>query len=245
MLPKWLMNRPKKLVSHVVARISQAQSISDTWISIAAIRNSKSNNFFVKGPSNGAEYLVIINDEGRTFKNDIDNNAYYTYSLHSCNKNLPCCQCIDLRRSQLPCKHMIAVFQKHSLTWENLPRYYKSSLLFIINDDLILPQKHIHSVEDTQILEGTNENMNQGMSDDSNKSRVLVDLPKINTPKRTTATVCLELLNEIKSLMYMIYDPDVLLTLKQQLDINESCRKVAPSYEGLFIQRRATLFASV
>ena len=80
------MNRPKKLFSHVVARISQAQSISDTWISIAAIRNNKPNKFFVKGSSNEIEYLVIINDEERTFKNDIDNNAYYMYSLHSCNK---------------------------------------------------------------------------------------------------------------------------------------------------------------
>ena len=141
---------------------------------------------------------------------------------------------------------MIAVFRKYSLTWENLPQYYKSSPFFTINGDLRLPQKHIHSVEDTQISEGTNENMNQGMSDDSNKSRVLVDLPKPYTLKRTTDAVCRELLNEIKSLTYMIYNPDALLTVKQQLtDINESCRKVAPSYEGLFIQRRATLFASV
>ena len=108
-----------------------------------------------------------------------------------------------------------------------------------INGDLILPQKNIHSVGDIQISGDTNENMNQGMSDDSNKSRVLVDLPKTYTPKRTTAAVCQELLNEIKSLTYMICDPDTLLTLKQQLtDINESCRKVAPSDGGFFIQRR-------
>ena len=104
-LPKLLMNRPKKLVSHVVARILQAQSISDTWISIAAIRNSKPNKFFVRGSSNGTEYLVVMNDEERTFKNDIDNNAYYTYNLHSFNNNLPYCQCIDWQRFQLPCKH--------------------------------------------------------------------------------------------------------------------------------------------
>ena len=37
----------------------------------------------------------------------------------------------------------------------------------------------------------------------------------------------------------MMYDPDALLTLKQQLtDIIESCRKFAPSDEGLFIQRQ-------
>ena len=93
---------------------------------------------------------------------------------------------------------------------------------------MILPQKHIHSVEDTQISEVTNRNMIQGMSDDINKIRVLVRLSKNFTPKRTTAAACRELLNEIKSLTYMVYDPDALLTMKQQLiDINKSCRKVA------------------
>ena len=52
------------------------------------------------------------------------------------------------------------------------------------------------------------------MSNDGNKSRVLVDLPKTSTPKRTTTAVCRELLNEIKSVTYMIYDPDTLLILK-------------------------------
>ena len=57
------MNRPKKLVSHVVARISQDQSTSIDlyWISIDAIRNSKSNKFFVKFSSNETEFLVFIN----------------------------------------------------------------------------------------------------------------------------------------------------------------------------------------
>ena len=37
----------------------------------------------------------------------------------------------------------------------------------------------------------------------------------------------------------MIYYPDTLLSLKQQLtEINKSCKKVVPSEAGLFIQRR-------
>ena len=56
----------QEISQHVAACISQAQSISDIWISIAAIRNSKPNKFFVKGSSNGTEYLVIINDEERS-----------------------------------------------------------------------------------------------------------------------------------------------------------------------------------
>ena len=49
--------------------------------------------------------------------------------------------------------------------------------------------KYIHSVEDGEIAEVTNENMNQGMSDESNTGRVVIDLPKNYTPKRTTAAV--------------------------------------------------------
>ena len=83
--------------------------------------------------------------------------------------------------------------------------------------------------------------MNQGISDDSNEIRVLVDLAKKYTPKRTTAAVFREILNEIKSLTYMIYYPDTLPALNQQLtDINKSYRKVASSDEGLFIQRQTS-----
>ena len=103
------MNRPKKLVSHVVVLILQEQSISDTWIFIAAIRNREPNKFFVKGSSNGTKYMVIINHKKKTFKNDVDNNAMLikvliTYNLHSFNKDLPYCQCIDWQRFQL--QHM-------------------------------------------------------------------------------------------------------------------------------------------
>ena len=45
-------------------------------------------------------------------------------------------------------------------------------------------------MEDTEIAEVTNENMNLGMSDESNTNRVLIDLPKNYTPKRTAAAVC-------------------------------------------------------
>ena len=50
---------------------------------------------------------------------------------------------------------------------------------------------------------------------DSKISRVLIDLPKINTLNRTTAAVCRELIKEIKWVTYKIYDPESLFTLKQ------------------------------
>ena len=81
---------------------------------------------------------------------------------------------------------MIFVFRKH---WENLPQYFKSSPFHTIDDNLILPMKYIHSVEDGETAEVTNENMNQGMSDESSTGRVVIDLPKNYTPKRTTAAV--------------------------------------------------------
>ena len=58
--------------------------------------------------------------------------------------------------------------------------------------------------------------MNQDMSDDSSTSQVQIDLPKNYTRKGTAAAACRELLDEINSLNYMIYNSDALLTLKQE-----------------------------
>ena len=72
---------------------------------------------------------------------------------------------------------------------------------------------------------------------DSKISRVLIDLPKINTLNRTTAALCRELINEIKWVTYKIYDPESLFTLKQQLsNMNKSFTKVSSSNADPFIQ---------
>ena len=90
------------------------------------------------------------------------------------------------------------------------------SPFFSIDDHLTLPNKYISSTENTQIAEVTNKNMNQDMSDDSSTSQVQIDLPKNYTRKGTAAAACRELLDEINSLNYMIYNSDALLTLKQE-----------------------------
>ena len=64
-LPKLLLNQLKKLVTQAVARISQAQSIRDTWMRIAAVKSRKPDKLFVKSST------------GRTFKNDMNENDYY------------------------------------------------------------------------------------------------------------------------------------------------------------------------
>ena len=76
------------------------------------------------------------------------------------------------------------------MTWENLLDYYKSSPLSTNDDDLILTKKNMPSVEDIQISEVTNENMNKGISDENNTNRILIDLPKSYTPKKTKNAVC-------------------------------------------------------
>ena len=103
----------------------------------------------------------------QNFQTDMDKSACYTYNLHSVNRILPYCQCKDCQRFQLPCKHTKTVFRNHSFIWENLQQCCNSLPSFVIHDNLLPPKKYIHSVEETQIAEVTNENRNQGMSDDS------------------------------------------------------------------------------
>ena len=102
--------------------------------------------------------------------------------------------------------------------------------MFPIDDDLTLPKKYIHSLEDTHIGKVTKENMSQGQG---------IDLPKNHTSNRTTAEVCRELLDKIKSISHKIYDPDAFLILKQQLtNITESFTKVYSSNGCFFMQRQ-------
>ena len=78
--------------------------------------------------------------------------------------------------------------------------------------------------------------MNKGISDENNTNRILIDLPKSYTPKKTKTAVCWKLLDEIN-----VHDVWSWCSsyLKQQLtDIIESCRKVTPSDEDLFIKRQ-------
>ena len=96
--------------SHVVARILPAQSAP-------VRRNRKLIILLKKSFSNGIKCLEIVNDEDRTFKNDANTNACYTYTLHIFNNNLPSYQCIDWQKFQFPLKHMIAVFRSHHFSW--------------------------------------------------------------------------------------------------------------------------------
>ena len=128
-------------------------------ISIAAIRIRKLNKCFVKSSSNGAECLEIMNNEDRTFKNIMDKNAYYTYNLHSLNKNLPYCYCIDWQKFQLPGKLIIVCSESILLLGKNYHSIINRHHFFTTDDNLILHKKYFHSVEDTQIAEVPNKNM--------------------------------------------------------------------------------------
>ena len=108
---------------------------------------------------------------------------------------------------------------------------------FSIDDHLTLPNKYISSTENTQIAEVTNKNMNQDMSDDSSTSQVQIDLPKNYTPKGTAAAACRELLDEINSLNYMIYNSDALLTIKQENHKEKSVQASLPIVKKKIITR--------
>ena len=95
--------------------------------------------------------------------------------------------------------------------------------------------EHICSAEDTQIWAITNENINQGMSDDSKTPK-----EKLHTKEKCSRSLPRNAIgNKIADVYDSWSDPDTLLTLKQHLmNINETCSKVAPSDEASFIQRQ-------
>ena len=117
-LPLRLHDRSKKIVAHIIERITQSQDIKHEHISCAAVRNGFTNKFYIQSKSCGKQYLLFLNDEDHyqervsLWKRATD-EKYSTIKMHQANPHLPYCECPDWKKFQLPCKHMIAVFTKY------------------------------------------------------------------------------------------------------------------------------------
>jgi hypothetical protein len=49
----------------------------------------------------------------------------------------PCCDCLDWRRSGMPCKHMLAVVTcADGMSWESLPESYRQFPMFTLDDNV-------------------------------------------------------------------------------------------------------------
>lgn len=135
----------------------------------------------------------------------------------------PSCTCKEWQRTHLPCKHMFAIF-RHKPDWgfENLSEAYRTSPFFTLDEDLIFPNNN----NNTQpVIEFTKE---ERMAADSEEIDNLMNIDKGNRPlpsrfKKTVAAQCRELMNQAKSLTYIVDDTDILVQVRKSL---KNCVKI-------------------
>ena len=154
--------------------------------------------------------IVPGNEENKTYevKSSKANNEWYeVWFGDDC--SLPWCTCHDWQKNLMPCKHMISIINNvEDITWESFSSLYKASPFFQLDMEVIgLPAAH--ALKDNSDSNETNEN------NDANDN--FDELPKQVNGKRTKASACRELLQQIKSLTYLVSDNASLVELESQL----------------------------
>ena len=124
-------------------------------------------------------------------------SKYYIVNLGT-DSVLPSCECFDWKRFMLPCKHMLAVFGCRDVSWESLSSLYRNSPYLSL---------------ETYLIDGNNSNClaeDFFNFDDKNSDVRLEEIPKKVYPKRSKASTCRDLLQQLKSMTYLVYDLEAL-----------------------------------
>ena len=139
----------------------------------------------------------------------------------------PSCECQSWKRNLLPCKHLIAIFENfEEFDWHSLPIKYTTSPYFNLDNNVI-----------NTVRIKVNDTADDGSYPVGNDQPIMIDLPTKKYPKRTKASSCREVLNQIKSLTYLVNDMDVLDALEEKLKTALDYLQLnSPQEEGLFIE---------
>ena len=171
-------------------------------------------------------YVETLNDSYFHFRS-VDNISGYKVFLGANEDLYPSCECQSWKRNLLPCKHLIAIFENfEEFGWHSLPIKYTTSPYFNLDNNVINTVK----IEVNDIAD-------DGSYPVCNDQPITIDLPTKKYPKRTKASSCRELLNQIKSLTYLVNDMDVLDVLEEKLKTALDYLQLnSPQEEGLFIE---------
>ena len=148
-------------------------------------------------------------------KDDVKENNNGSYEVqtrsndrYAVNITLPRCECLSWKKTKLPCKHIFAVMLFSSKSWTSLPESYRNSVYMTLDEVVVgklepsgnsQQTEECHQTQpDEEIVEGANEPIEP-----------IVDLPRRIKIARTKFSECRELLNEIKSLTFVISDDSV------------------------------------
>ena len=116
-------------------------------------------------------------------------------------------------------------------SWNSLSQKYRSSPFFQLDKEVIFSQH-----ESERECDAENNEKNEGEVLEGNV--LLKEISKKCYPKRSKAAACRELLNQIKSLTFVVYDNDALDQLYESLsaDLKDFSRH-APVEDNLVVEK--------
>lgn len=137
---------------------------------------------------------------------------------------LPQCQCFDWTQNLLPCKQFIAVMREYpEWNWARFPESYRESPFITL--DHVRVAKILPSVENLE-----------GHEDFAMSSELqFKNLPTCKPNHRSKATACKEVLKEMKSLAYVVYDEELLVEITNSLEELMIKLKMGATYDDRII----------
>ena len=168
--------------------------------------------------------IIAINPSNREFiVKSQTSERKYTVTFGNETDVPPSCQCVNWKKVLLPCKHMLAVFEHHKdFGWDSLPVAYTSSPYFNLDYDVINSIPSAVSASEEEYYNIVEDEV------------IMATIPKKVYPKRTKASSCRELLNQIKSMTYLVNEVEVLHSLEDQLKSSlKMLSDLAPQDDGV------------
>ena len=214
-IPRFLHDRPRFLVTHCLGRLTSSEDILFS-------------NIDVKDGNKGVFSEISANSA----------NEIYEVRFGDA-QDMPRCSCNDWRGTFLPCKHFFAVMKKYrNWSWDNFPSQYKDSVFLILDSEVIQGTvRYSSSNPETQDTSDLYEE--EPLEEEKSKKIEVKAIPKRVYPKRSAASSCRDLLQQIKSITYIVHDEDSLDNL--YLDLQSALEKIrhqAPKEEGLILEKK-------
>ena len=186
---------------------------------------------FLIDMSEKIESTTLVNDKGEfSIKSQSHQTSSYRVFFGD-EDNIPFCTCPDWRKTILPCKHYLAIFQYfQKWTWNSLSKNYRESPLFNIDESVCF----IHQQpEDTPSGSKSQEPHNrtptpEDETDDVNEQSKVPPTQMFQSTAAAlhSASICRELLRQLETMTYLCCDEKALG--KMQHDLQNTIKNWRP-----------------
>ena len=212
-IDEYLQNRPHPLILHCLLKKNLGENLD-----LAGIRVTATGKFSIIYYKDGQRRLYNVD-----FGSD---------------ETMPSCSCPYWKMSAYPRKHFFAIFKKYaSWGWNSLSKLYKNSSYLTLNENVTdsteFEAQPVNKNENDEIAHRENETITQ-----TSDTVTLQELPikKMEVKNRVNGDTCRSLLNDVKSLNFLIENDQeklnrvfsVLQNLKEEIECDLPKEKGIP-----------------